>query len=200
LTIPEEEVRETVLTAIDVRTQMCMAAIVPSKGATPYTIAELKRFLFECGRTYAVLQCDGESSVKVVAQGIAKDLGGISLRYAPVGSSESQGSVERLHQTLFAQARVMRSAFIERYGMEKIDVGVDSTFMPWLVKHAAFTLNRFMLNDDGQTPFRRRWQRDFLTGMAEFGETVHFRITGRHWRHKADPAFNTGMWLGRDPD
>ena len=84
--------------------------------------------------------------------------------------------------------------------MEKIDFGVDSVFMPWLVKHAAFTLNRFMLNDDGQTPFRRRWQRDFLTGMAEFGETVHFRITGRHWRHKADPAFNAGIWLGRDPD
>ena len=89
-TIPEEDVRATVLTAIDVRTQMCMAAIVPSKGATPYAIAELKRFLFECGRTYAVLQCDGESSVKVVSQGIAKDLGGISLRYALVGSSESQ--------------------------------------------------------------------------------------------------------------
>ena len=67
LTIPEEEARATVLTAIDVRTQMCMAAIVPSKGAIPYAIAELKRFLFECGRTYAVLQCDGESSVKVVA-------------------------------------------------------------------------------------------------------------------------------------
>ena len=120
--------------------------------------------------------------MKAVAQGIAKDLGGISLRYAPVGSSESQGSVERLHQTLFAHVRVMRSAFIERYGIEKSDFGVTSHLMPWLVKHAAFTLNRFMLNDDGQTPFRRRWQRDFLTGLSEFGETVHFRITGGHFR------------------
>ena len=43
----------TVLTAIDVRAQLAMGAVVPSKSVNRYALTELKRFIYETGRTQA---------------------------------------------------------------------------------------------------------------------------------------------------
>ena len=51
----------TVLTAIDVRTQLSMAVIVSSKSVNRYGLTELNRFIYEPGRTPAILQSDDES-------------------------------------------------------------------------------------------------------------------------------------------
>ena len=90
----ESGVTLTVLTAVDVRTQMAMAVVVPSKQVTPYAITELKRFIYETGRTHAILQCDRESTVMNLLQEVAKDIGGLTVRYIPTASSQSNGSLE----------------------------------------------------------------------------------------------------------
>ena len=54
----------TVVTSINVRPQMAMVVVVPSTSVHRYGLTELKRFIYETGRTQASLKCDDESSVK----------------------------------------------------------------------------------------------------------------------------------------
>ena len=49
----------------------------------------------EVGRTYATIQTDDESSIKALIRCVIEEIQGLSLRTAPPGSSESQGSIER---------------------------------------------------------------------------------------------------------
>ena len=51
----------TIVTAVDVRTQMSCAMVTPSKQVNRYVLTELRRFILEVGRTQAILQCDDES-------------------------------------------------------------------------------------------------------------------------------------------
>ena len=110
----EPGVHATILTAIDVRTQLSMAIVIPSKKASRYAVTELKRFIYETGRTQAILQCDDESSIKALLKTVISEIGGLAMRVAPTGSSQSQGSIERFHQTLFGQFRTLRVSLLER--------------------------------------------------------------------------------------
>ena len=67
---PEKSV--TVLTAIDVRSQLAMGAIVPSKRVTRYALTELKRFVLETGRTDAIIQSDDEASITAITRALCK--------------------------------------------------------------------------------------------------------------------------------
>ena len=46
----------TLLIATDTLTGLSMAYVVPQKGKGLYARAELKKFLYECGRTFGTLQ------------------------------------------------------------------------------------------------------------------------------------------------
>ena len=48
----------TILTAVDVQTGLSTAVVVPNKGRHSYSVAELKKFIYETGRTYGILQYD----------------------------------------------------------------------------------------------------------------------------------------------
>ena len=87
VSIPEDpKSQATILTGIDVRTQMCMAVQIPSKGykSIRYSVLELKRFIYECGRTAALIQCDEEPSIKAIVKTLLREMGGLSMRTAPV--------------------------------------------------------------------------------------------------------------------
>ena len=43
-----------VLTAIDVSSGLASATVLPSKARSNYAVTELKRFIFECGRTFGI--------------------------------------------------------------------------------------------------------------------------------------------------
>ena len=69
-----------------------------------------------------------------------------------------------------------------------------------MVKHANWLLNRYLIHEDGRTSLERRWGKASALAVTEFGETVLFRVHGRHHVNKADAAFNPGIWLGRETD
>ena len=81
---------QTILTLIDVRSQLATAIIVPQKGMNHYAVTEAKRFLYEVGRTNAILQTDDESSIKAIAKELARQVSGLTVRTAHTGSKESQ--------------------------------------------------------------------------------------------------------------
>ena len=44
----------TILNVVDVLTNMALSVVIPTKARTPYSQAELRRFVLETGRTFGV--------------------------------------------------------------------------------------------------------------------------------------------------
>ena len=76
----------------------------PRKGPTRHQLQHLKRFVMEHGFANSIIQTDGENAITELAQQAAQQLG-LPTRQSPTYDHRSQGSVERFHQTLFAQLR-----------------------------------------------------------------------------------------------
>ena len=76
--------KRTILNATDVQTGYAMAIVLPAKGSVEkYAVAELRRFVFEIGRTFGIIQYDKENALKVIAKDLCKTIGGLSMRAAP---------------------------------------------------------------------------------------------------------------------
>ena len=87
-----------VLTAVDVTAQLCVAVMVPDKPSMmDYMVNNLQAFIFECGRTQGILQSDNEDTLNALLKATAAKVGSMTVRHAPSYSSNSLGSVERLH-------------------------------------------------------------------------------------------------------
>ena len=135
-------------------------------------VLELVRFVRETGRTDCMMQSDGEPALVTVVEEAAKRLG-VSVRRSPVESSQSQGSVERWHQTLAGQVRTLRSRLVENSGMQ---LKYDIPLSVWLMKHACLTLNRFLVHADNLASHERRWGKGHELLMCQFGECVNLRL------------------------
>ena len=138
--------QRTVLTAVDVQTGL--AIVVPNKGRHQYSVAELKKFIYETGRTYGILQYDKEPALKALVTDVSKELGGMSIRATP----------KDWKQTLFGQSRTLRLQLQERI---RTDINSNHCIFPWIVKHSQFLLNRYLTHEDGHTSYFRRWKRDY---------------------------------------
>ena len=90
-------------------------------------------------------------------------------RHAPSYSSNSQGSVERLHRTLLGQVRVVKAQVESNYSMT---MSTKHCLRPWKVRRAAWTVNRYVIHSDGYTSFESRWGRNYERAICEFGETL----------------------------
>ena len=100
--------KRTILNATDVQTGYSMAVVLPSKGSVEkYAVAELRNFVFEIGRTFGIVQYDKEAPLKTMARDLCKVVGGMSMRSAPTGHSQSQGSVGNAQRTLYGQLRTL---------------------------------------------------------------------------------------------
>ena len=65
-----------------------------------------------------LLQSDGEPATRSLFTAVAKNMSYVSTRKAPSYHSPSQGTVERLHSTLFARVRTLREQVKEDYKVE----------------------------------------------------------------------------------
>ena len=105
---------------------------MPAKGSIEkYAVAELRRFVFEIGRTFGIVQYDKENSLKVIAKDLCKTIGGLSMRAAPTGHSQSQGSVGNVQRTLYGQLRTLFSQVQESTGLKLTS---ESPMFTWCVQ------------------------------------------------------------------
>ena len=88
-----------------------------------------------------------------------------------VGESHSDGEVENAIQQVQGQARTCKLQLERRL---KTSIGMESPLLPWLVRHAAATLNRYRVGVDGFTAYRCPRGRKFSAEVAEFGECVWY--------------------------
>ena len=157
------------LTATDVTTGLVSSAIVPKKGVDDYSTNELIRFILESGRgggelQPGVLKSDQEPAIRSLLRTVAATMG-MSVKHSPTYHSQSQGAVERWHQTLWATCRTMKAAIKENY---KMVVDATTPIMAWIVKHASWLHNRYQLHSDGKTSYERRWNTHYNKAICEF--------------------------------
>ena len=183
-----------VLTAVDVTTQLCRAVMVPDKPSMmDYMVNNLQAFVFECGRTQGILQSDNEDTLHAFLQATAAEVGSMTVRHAPSYSSNSQGSVERLHRTLLGQARVVKAQVESNYSMT---MSTKHCLLPWMVRHAAWTVNRYVIHSNGYTSFERRWGRNYERAICKFSETTTLPSTTTQETSKGRPT-DAEMHLAR---
>ena len=103
---------------MDGQTGLSTAVVVPNKGRHSYSVAELKKFIYETGRTYGILQYDKEPALKALVTDVAKELGGLSIRATPKDWKQAHGSIGKMQQTRFGQSRTLdfsfKSGFVPR--------------------------------------------------------------------------------------
>ena len=166
--------KRTILNATDVQTGYAMAIVLPAKGSVEkYAVAELRRFVFEIGRTFGIIQYDKENALKVIAKDLCKTIGGLSMRAAPTGHSQSQGSVGNVQRTLYGQLRALMSQVQESTGLKLTS---ESPMFVWCVKHAQWLINRYLIGSDGKTSYNRRWSRDYGGSLCMFGEWIDAKM------------------------
>ena len=154
----------------------------------------------ECGRTQAtlnntVIQPDQDDFLLALLKMTPTAVGNIAVRQAPAYSSQTQGSVEWFHRTLLGQVRALKLQLENNYGTHLTS---KHPIMPWMVKHAAYLLNRYAVHAGGNASYYRRWNKEHMTPICEFGETVlHMLPTAKH-RPKMEARFFQAIWLGKD--
>ena len=188
--------KRTILNATDVQTGYSMAVVLPSKGSVEkYAVAELRKFVFAIGRTFGIVQYDKEAPLKTMARDLCKVVGGMSMRSAPTGHSQSQGSVGNAQRTLYGQLRTLLSQVEVSTGVK---VSSESPLFTWSVKHAQWLINRYMIGADGKTAYSRRWNREYNGSLCMFGELIDAKVpvSGRVRVPKAGSQWFSGVYLG----
>ena len=75
-------------------------------------------------------------------------------------------------------------------------INEEHPILPWVVRHAAATLNRYLKGPDGRTPYSRLKGRNFRTEVAEFGECIWYLKPESKGKTKLKSRWETGIWLG----
>ena len=121
-----------------------------------------------------LVKSDQEPAVKAIlsdAGRVRSSEGGgrYIMEQSPVGSSASNGVVERAIQSVEQQVRVLKSAVEGRWGVK---LETRHPVIPLVTEHAAVLLNRFEVGHDGKTAYERnKGKKAKVLGM-EFGEAI----------------------------
>ena len=107
--------------------------------------------------------------------------------------------MERWHHSLFAQVRSIRFQWADHLGIEPHQLPAQAT--PWIVQHASFICNRFLIKSSGFTSnghcFGREWKGDIdnfgAKVFGDIGARDHLKLQHRNADQKLQ-----GIWIGRD--
>ena len=161
-------------------------------GSIEFPARRVLAFLKEIGLEGAdiVLKSDQENSIKDLLNNIAQRRSAVSKLEAaalghgvlpiarsihessPVGSSQSNGFIEKAIRDEEGQVRTIKLDF-ESHSGGKIPSTHD--IAPWLIEYAAVLLNRGQVGADGKTAYERlKGKRANLPGL-QFGERIQWR-------------------------
>ena len=175
------------------------AIAVRRKGLDEYSVKAVMSFLEELGYLKIEIQTDGEPAILALAKNIRQaagasgDMDSISLRRSPVHSHASNGAAEVAVKIVKGLLRTIIVATAKAYD---VPIKLKSAILPWALRHAAFTYNRFQVLKSGRTPFEQLKLTKFNATMMEFGECVLAKKPTPP-SSTLDPLWSEGVWLGR---
>ena len=137
-----------------------------------------------------------ETVVDSQATCVARDEPRTVHEASPVGSSQSNGFIERAIQDEEGQIRTIKSDLESR-----IQGAIPSShnLVPWLVEYAAVLLNRGQVGSDGKTAYERlKGKKASLPGL-QFGERILWKsnVPSYKRKDKMDSDWNEGVFLGQ---
>jgi hypothetical protein len=113
-----------------------------------------------------VFKSDDEEAVKALKNKSKNDLQEeVVVEGSAVGDHAGNGAIEHAVK----QVQGLKSVVEARY---KGKVKGDHDSIPWLVSHAAATINRRRRDNSGMTAYRRWKGREFNRFVCEFGKNV----------------------------
>ena len=113
---------------------------------------------------------------------------------SPVGSSGSNGVVERGIQAVERMSRVLKLCLEDKWSAKIPD---DHAIITWMVGHAGYLLSRFSVGVDGKTPYERLKGKKAKMGGVEFGEGIWFKMKSKSQGiGKLATAWRDGVYLG----
>ena len=196
----EEEMDSVIRVLIghDSRSKACAAIPVPQKGIDPdeYSVRESLKYLDFLGYQSVVIKTDQEKALNAMINRVRQYRGSDTqtmAEHSPVGSSQSNGMVERRIQTIEGQIRTLRSAFEARTAAK---LPTTSCLFPWLIIHAANILNLCEVGKDGKVPFQRLRGRRMHAELVEFGERVLYQPLNHKSLGSAQPRWAEGVYIG----
>ena len=103
------------------------------------------------------------------------------------------------HKTLYGQVRAIKLGLAAHLGIHP-----DSTaarLMPWITSHAVFTINRYLIRQDGKTSYERVFSKAHSGPLVHFGERVlaHHQATPppQKLHLRSQPQKHYSLWLGK---
>ena len=117
------------------------------------------------------------------------------VRHGLRASHQSQGKIENANRVINGVCRAM---WLSLEGQLQEKLPSDSTLIAWLIRHAAWSLTRFQVKDDGRTAFVRVFGKAYTSQVLPFGERVMYKYTSvpagnfdQRWGHE--------IWVGKVP-
>ena len=172
--------------------------VVPRKGVQRYAVQGLASDIAMLGHQELVLKSDGEPAIMALKEAAKMERNDrIVLEESPVRESKANGVIENTVQQVQGQFRTIKDALESRIGKR---IGGDSVLVPWMVIHAARTINRYHLAEDGKTNYEGWKRKQFRREVAGFGEAVMYLKPGTKGKDKFNSRWEKGIWLGVKDD
>ena len=188
----------TVLVGRERVTGMTMATVVPVKGTSgQFAAMKVLEFVKECGaaETEFILKTDQEPAIDALMADVVKTRGAAItvLEKSPVGSSGSNGVVERGVQGVEGLIRTLLSACEERYG---IRIKLQEKLVIFMAEYAAYLINRLEVGKDGKTAYERCRGKRSTVMAIEFGEKLLWKVRQKNKLEKLNPRWEYGVFVG----
>ena len=196
----QDEELATTLVAKLYPAKAMLAIVVDQKGLSEAVVRRVSRFIKDSGYLKIAYKSDQEASIRAMLDAAVLQSGREGLVQATpeasaVGESQSNGAAESAVCQLEDLVRTYKAALEDR-----INERIPSThpLLAWMVEHAANVYNRFVVGDDGQTPYEAQHGQRFRGKLAEFGEQCHY-YNPKKLRSKLDLRWRVGTFLGNCP-
>ena len=192
------EERVTILVGRERSTGMSMASVVPAKGSSgQFAVLRVLDFIRLCGAEEAdvVVKTDQEPAIEALIRDVVRARGAVGtiVEESPVGSSGSNGVVERAVQNVEGVIRTLKSACEDRWGI-KLRPGDKAVV--FLADYAAYLLNKLEVGKDGRTAWERSRGKRGVVLAVEFGERVLWRVRPAGRMAKLSPRWEYGVFVG----
>ena len=125
-------------------TGMISASVLIQKGVCGQAIRKLSSEIGKLGHPEIVLKSDGEPAIVALKQRVKQERSErIVLEESPVKDSQANGGIENAIRQTQGQIRAIKDCLESRLGRK---ITGDEVIFPWLVSHAAATINLSLIH------------------------------------------------------
>lgn len=174
--VPKAAAKVTLVTLGDVQTTMPFVAVCP-RGKGPedgHSIHMAAKFLEQLGYAKVALMTDGENPITAWARCvIARYPRQCISRTSPRHSPKSIGFVGIVQQQIQSATRTLKCEVEVRY---QVRITHDSVIFAWLVTYSCWTLARYTVRSNEQTPYQQLTGGGYHGAIVKFAETIMWRL------------------------